>query len=218
MRENNSAYIGMNNNESKENLVNLSNSPFGSNPSLTTPLTSYKNWDTLSQKEKDQEPLNTGFLSAPSEPKRITSITYEEQQNYSNLLKKHESYQRTPSLASVPEEYEKFKTYKIVRKFTPQRNDELVVDIGNMVKLIKSFEDGWTLCYNIDTEKEGYIPKNKLAALDKPLKQQNNIRSETSSTNSNYSSKPLLHSESGNSLNNLNRQNRNPNQGQRCKY
>jgi len=207
---NNSTFIGMENNESKEKLV-------GSNPSITAPINNinnYNSWDSPSQKSKE-ESLNTGFLTAPAEPKRVTSITYEEQQNFSNLMKNAANHKKSPSLASIPEEYEKYKSYEIVRKFTPQRNDELVVDIGNIVKLIKSFEDGWTLCYNVDTGKEGYIPKNKLAILDRPQKPQNTMRSETASTNSNYSGQPLLHSESGNSLNSGSRHNRKPSQGQR---
>jgi hypothetical protein len=166
------------------------------------------NWNS----DKDIPIVTTGssdnLLGVPEEPKRINSITFEEQQNYSDMMKKHMEEDRNKPMMksafgiSIPDEYEKFKTFKVVRKFTPQRNDELVVENGHMVKMIKSFEDGWSLCYNIDTGKEGYIPKNKLAAMEQPQKPQTIFHSDTTSTTSSaYSTKPLLHSNSGASSN-----------------
>jgi len=189
------------NNDSNDNFMNQ---PFISSSS------NLSNWNT----NKDSPLLTTtgsssNLLGVPEEPKRINSITFEEQQNYSDMLKKHMDEDRNSQMKSsffgginIPDEYEKFKTFKVVRKFTPQRNDELVVENGHMVKMIKSFEDGWTLCYNIDTGKEGYIPKNKLAAIEQPQKPQTIFHSDTTSTTSSaYSTKPLLHSNSGASSN-----------------
>jgi len=206
MKINNQPYMGLNN-DSKDSLIN--NPQYNGNSAISTPLMGMNsNWNSTKPQEQDSFNLsNTDLLAPPQEPKRITSISFEEQQNYSKIMEKNLKNDKPKS--NIPEEYEKFKTYRIVRKFTPQRNDELVVEIGHMVKLIKSFEDGWTLCYNIDTKKEGYIPKNKLAALDKPQVPQTALYSEGSSVNSAYSTKPLLHSNSGNSLNNsYNRENR----------
>jgi len=209
MKNMNQPYMGLGNNDSKENLI--SNSPYNANNSISTPL--MNNWNSSKTQDQDSFNLsNTDLLAPAAEPKRVTSISYEEQQNYSKMMEK--SLRNDKPKSSIPEEYEKYKTYRIVRKFTPQRNDELVVEIGNMVKLIKSFEDGWTLCYNIDTKKEGYIPKNKLAPLDKPQTPQQALYSDGSSVNSAFSTKPLLHSNSGSSLNNsYNRGNRGPRPG-----
>jgi len=204
-------YIGLSNNDQKDTFS--IGQPFNTN--ISNPNTNYlSNWNTNENSpSKEAGAGSNGFLSVQEEPKRITSITFEEQQNYSDLLKKHMNEDSSPSAIktspsfnrrTVPEEYEKFKTFKIVRKFTPQRNDELVVENGHLVKLIKSFEDGWTLCYNIDTKKEGYIPKNKLGSLDQPplQKPQSIFHSDTTSTTSSaYSTKPLLHSSSGASSN-----------------
>jgi len=198
-------YIGLSNSDSNSNFT--IGQPFNANAS-STPLTSYNNWNTPTQDSPDMNDSN--FLTPPSEPKRVNSLTLEEQQNYSNIMKKNinkddygSNVKKSSSFGrkNVPEEYEHYKTYKVVRKFTPQRNDELVVDPGHLVKMIKSFEDGWTLCYNIDTRREGYIPKNKLVQLDQPP-QKPILHSDTTSTTSSYNStKPLLHSSSGASSN-----------------
>lgn len=197
-------YIGLNNNDTKDNFS--IGQPFNTSTTLPTPLGEYNSWNRSGMSSNNNSSSN--LLSTPAEPKRVTSITFEEQQNYSNLMKKHAEsspkIQKSPSFGrpSIPDEYEKFKTFKVVRKFTPQRNDELVVESGHLVKMIKSFEDGWTLCYNINTKKEGYIPKNKLAAFDQPQKPQSIFHSDTTSTTSSaYSTKPLLHSNSGASSN-----------------
>ncbi|ORX51839.1 hypothetical protein BCR36DRAFT_369747 [Piromyces finnis] len=214
-------FMGLSNSDSKDRLIN--NDPFGSNSSMkTTPLTNYNNWNAKGIDEEDSynnKNNNSDFLSAPAEPKRINSITFEEQQSYSKMLEKNMNNNQIPKSPSfksnIPDEYEKFKTFRIVRKFTPQRNDELVVDIGNLVKMIKSFEDGWSLCYNIDTGKEGYIPKNKLMVVEKPQKPQNALYSDSSSVSSAYSTKPLLHSNSGASTNSYTNSPQIRSQGQR---
>ncbi|ORX82348.1 hypothetical protein BCR32DRAFT_241221 [Anaeromyces robustus] len=197
-------YIGLSNNDSKDNFS--IGQPFNTSTTLPTPLGEYNSWNRTGLSSNSGSSSN--LLSAPAEPKRVNSITFEEQENYSNLMKKHmensPKIQKSPSFGkpTIPDEYEKFKTFKVVRKFTPQRNDELVVENGHLVKMIKSFEDGWTLCYNINTKKEGYIPKNKLAAFEQPQKPQSIFHSDTTSTSSSaYSTKPLLHSNSGASSN-----------------
>lgn len=193
-------YIGLNNSDNKDNFS--IGQPF--NTSISNPVSNYSsNWNSptdspLLSGNKSFNGSSNNLLAAPEEPKRVNSITFEEQENFSNMLKKHLDEDRSPKIATspsfskpnIPDEYEKFKTFKVVRKFTPQRNDELVVEIGNMVKMIKSFEDGWTLCYNISTRKEGYIPKNKLASLDQPSKPQTIFHSDTTGSNSSYASKP----------------------------
>jgi len=216
MKQISEPYIGLSN-DSKESY-SLSK-PFNTNKSIPTPITSYNNWNP-SDSPKLNSSSNNNSLAPPNEPKRVTSITFEEQQNYSNLLKKNlgnENNSNTYGKKNIPEEFEKYKTYKVVRKFTPQRNDELVVENGHLLKMIKSFEDGWSLCYNIDTKKEGYIPKNKLAPVDQIQKPQNIMHTDTTSTSSSaYSTKPLLHNSSNasnysnNSYNN--RTNRTPGQ------
>jgi len=195
-------YIGLSNNDNNFSI----GQPFNTTTTLPTPLGEYNSWNSGMNSNNSS---SNNLLSAPAEPKRVNSITFEEQQNYSNIMKKHAEnnspkIQKSPSFGkpNIPEEYEKFKTFKVVRKFTPQRNDELVVENGHLVKMIKSFEDGWTLCYNINTKKEGYIPKNKLSAFEQPQKPQSIFHSDTTSTTSSaYSTKPLLHSSSGASSN-----------------
>jgi len=218
MKKNSEPYIGLTN--SSEGSNKDENFTFGQpfNPSISNPVNNYNsNWmnSSTSSLNNNSNSSNNGstsnLLAPPSEPKRVTSITFEEQENYSNMMKKHmeeerlQKEMRSPTAGGrpkIPDEYERFKTFKVVRKFTPQRNDELVVEIGNLVKMIKSFEDGWTLCYNIDTRKEGYIPKNKLASLDQPTKPQpakpqQLYRNDTSSSiSSGYNSKPVMHNNS----------------------
>jgi len=239
MRKISEPYIGLNNDNNNKDAYSIGQ-PFNTN--ISNPISSNynsNNWNSPSSSPlltaNSKSGSTTNLLAAPEEPKRVTSITFEEQQSYSNLMKKHLEENRNPKgndasdynggMSNIPEEYEKFKTFKVVRKFTPQRNDELVVEYGHMVKMLKSFEDGWTLCYNINTRQEGYIPKNKLASADQPQKPQNVYQTDTmgsnnsyssskpqkpqtifhsdttSTTSSAYSTKPLLHSNSGASSN-----------------
>jgi len=196
MKQISEPYIGLSN-DSKESY-SLSK-PFNTNKSIPTPITNYNNWNSpIQDSPKMNSSTNNNSLAPPNEPKRVTSITFEEQQNFSNLLKKNMNNDNNGyGKKNIPDEYEKYKTYKVVRKFTPQRNDELVVENGHLLKMIKSFEDGWSLCYNVDTKKEGYIPKNKLAPVDQIQKPQNIMHTDTTSTSSSaYSTKPLLHNSS----------------------
>jgi len=193
MKQISEPYIGLSN----EKDIYKIGQPFNTNKSIPAPANSY-NWnvpDSPKSSDSGSSNNNNNGLAPPAEPKRINSLTYEEQQSFTDILNKaFGDESNTYGSKGIPDEYEKYKTFKVVRKFTPQRNDELVVENGHLVKMIKSFEDGWTLCYNIDTKKEGYIPKNKLAPVDQIQKPQTIMHTDTVSTTS--STKPLLHNTS----------------------
>jgi len=192
MKQISEPYIGL----SSDKDIYKIGQPFDTNKSIPAPANSY-NWNVPDSPKSSDSDNNNG-LAPPDEPKRINSLTYEDQQSFTDILNKAFGDEPlTYGSKGIPDEYEKYKTFKVVRKFTPQRNDELVVENGHLVKMIKSFEDGWTLCYNIDTKKEGYIPKNKLAAVDQIQKPQTIMHTDTvSTTSSAYSTKPLLHNTS----------------------
>lgn len=78
--------------------------------------------------------------------------------------------------SDIPFEFRNLETYRVIHNFAPHRFDELAVEKGHLLKLIKSFEDGWALCYNIDTNNKGFIPKNKLRLVEEPVMPINNCK------------------------------------------
>ncbi|ORX48433.1 hypothetical protein BCR36DRAFT_584345 [Piromyces finnis] len=76
--------------------------------------------------------------------------------------------------SDIPPEFRNLKDYSVVHNFVPHRFDELEVEKGNMLKMVKSFEDGWALCFNTNTKKKGFIPKNKLRLIEDESKWNNN--------------------------------------------
>jgi len=83
---------------------------------------------------------------------------------------------------NVPIEFRNLQTYRVIHNFVPHRSDELEIEKGHLLKIIKSFEDGWALCYNINTKVKGFIPKNKLRIEDEP-KPKMNVKAESMERN-----------------------------------
>jgi hypothetical protein len=84
------------------------------------------------------------------------------------------------TMESIPIEYRSLQTYRVIHNFMPHRYDELHVVKDDLLKLIKSYEDGWSFCFNIKTKSKGFIPKNKLRIVDETaitnnIKSDNNI-------------------------------------------
>jgi hypothetical protein len=54
--------------------------------------------------------------------------------------------------------------YTVQRPFTPTLADELAVSAGDMIKVVKAFDDGWAFCVKADGGGRGLIPLTALSS------------------------------------------------------
>jgi len=175
-----------NSSSSNTNLFNK----YGSNPrinNLDTPSPS--SYDDLNKgRPEPQNIFDGGFypnrsssLLGEDDVKRLNGIMTIRDENSATMVNNEEKNNIKPNknyvdidLENIPNEFKDLKTYRVIHKFKPHRDDELVVERNQLLKVIKSFEDGWALCYNINSKDKGFIPMNKLKLLDEKLSESEN--------------------------------------------
>jgi len=107
------------------------------------------------------------------------TITNEEKSNI-----KPNNNENTIDFENIPDEFKDLKTYRVIHKFKPHRDDELMVEKNHLLKVLKTFEDGWAFCYSINNKDKGFIPMNKLRLEDeKPSESENEQNGALTRTN-----------------------------------
>jgi hypothetical protein len=162
--------------------------------------------------DRESNPNRTSSLLGEDDIDRLNG--YIKNDNMKNLKVENENDNFIPSYYGnnnieeednfendIPFEFRNLQTFRVIHNFVPHRFDELKVEKGNLLKIIKSFEDGWALCYNINTKNKGFIPKNKLRIVDESINNETNDHLknfERSNKNINKSSNPVNNSNNNN--------------------
>ncbi|KEF55072.1 uncharacterized protein A1O9_08725 [Exophiala aquamarina CBS 119918] len=58
--------------------------------------------------------------------------------------------------------------YRVMMDFKPSMEDELELVVGQLVRMLHEYDDGWALCIKLDRSQQGVVPRTCLAA--KPSK------------------------------------------------
>ncbi|KAI9335520.1 hypothetical protein BDR26DRAFT_865901 [Obelidium mucronatum] len=62
------------------------------------------------------------------------------------------------SIVSEKPQYDETQVVRAVYQFAPQLSDEIEVLVGDRVVVLKKFDDGWCVGYNLTSEMEGHFP------------------------------------------------------------
>ncbi|ORX85585.1 hypothetical protein BCR32DRAFT_86543 [Anaeromyces robustus] len=160
-----------NNNYSFEKLIDKKPQPINvfdreSNPNRTSSLMGEDDINILNSYLNNHNSLNTNDEDDSFIP------SYYNNDN----VKIEENQQKEGKQYDIPENFKGLQTYRVVHNFSPHRSDELIVEKGHLLKVIKSYEDGWALCYNIETKVKGFIPMNKLQIEDRSPKEEESYK------------------------------------------
>lgn len=65
----------------------------------------------------------------------------------------------------LPQEDNKRPRLPVIHAYMPLRDDELEVNLGDVIEVLESFEDGWVLGVKVGTDEKGFVPGNSLGEV-----------------------------------------------------
>ena len=101
---------------------------------------------STSSKEEDDQPIGQRLSSSGAMDKTILEIS--------------------PSQGTIVAPFDRIIVggiYIINKEYTAREFDEMTVNIGNAIQIVKVYDDGWCLCRNQETGNKGVVPSDCFA-------------------------------------------------------